>query len=91
MCTLNKSYLPYWTPTSISDSYLLYRTPSCYIGLVPAISDFYLLYRTPTCYIRHVPAILDSYLTRTCYIGLLLVPGCLLPAILFMSSVKSVL
>ena len=54
--------------SNISDSYLLYRTPTYYIGLLLTILDLltisesYIVYRTPTYYIGVLYNISDSYL-----------------------------
>ena len=36
------------TDSLISESYLVYRSPTCYIGVLLSISESYLLYRSPT-------------------------------------------
>ena len=45
---------------TISESYIVYQTPTYFIGVLYNISDSYLLYRTPTYYIGLPLIISDS-------------------------------
>ena len=57
---ISDSYLVYRSPTYYIG--LLYRTPTYYIGLLLIISESYLVYRTSTYYIRLLLIISDFYL-----------------------------